>query len=458
MDTDLSARKLLLEVRNDFNSCVDPDSLIEVLERHKMLRKKDKKFLGRPDADDNTKNTLLFHKMYNSEATSSPLSATGVIQLLEETKNERNVLFSKTLLSILSTIAKTTMPPPPPFKCPLDDHPSAIFSSAGGVLYSPVNGVTLYIPAGAILEEEQVEVSFWLVTEETENREFLSSPLLEGSVLCSGLFEFEAKLMDAPDGVKFDEFQSDVWIELPHCLSFGGGSPKDYSTAFVMSDSRGEVEMEVQALFAKGYPYVNLPVRHFSRFCVVHSPKKRFTPPLHVRKALPKLNVSRSLEKYPANDSTTEQVKKAAQTSAASPSADEKRRLYFEMKKTSSEASAEEKKRQALIRQDASANVSDQDVMEVDPPAPVGTASSTSLQQEDLNVQFLNVPKMSVMACTYEPRGRSRLNQWTARIVFAPHLHNTYQVLPLHSVVVGRQCYRNIHSNVTIYLSLTPCA
>ena len=441
MANDLSARKLLLEVRNDFNSCVDPDSLIEVFERHKMLRKKDKKFLGRPDADDNTKNTLLFHKMYNSEATSSPLSATGVIQLLEETKNERNILFSKTLLSILSTITKTTMPPLPPFNCPLDDHPSAIFSSAGGVLYSPVYGVTVYIPAGAILGEKQVKVSFRLVTEEAEVREFLSSPLLEGSVLCSGVVEFEAKFVDAPDGVKFDKFQSDVWIELPHCLSFRGCSPKDYSTAFVMSDSRGEVEMEVQALFAKGYPYVNLPVRHFSKFRVVHSPKKHFAPALHAKKALPKLNVSRSLEKYPANDSTTEQVKKAAQTSAASPSADEKRKLNFEMKKASNEASTEEK-RQALIRQDASANLSEQDVMEVYPPAPAGTAYNTSLQQEDLTVQSSNVPKMSVMACTYEPRGRSRLKQWSARIVFAPHLHNTYQVLPLHSIAVGRQCYK----------------
>ena len=441
MANDLSARKLLLEVRNDFNSCVDPDSLIEVLERHKMLRKKDKKFLGRPEADDNTKNTLLFHKMYNSEATSSPLSAAGVIQLLEETKNERNILFSKTLLSILLTITKTTMPPLPPFNCPLDDHPSAIFSSAGGVLHSPGNGVTVYIPAGAILEEEQVEVSFRLVTEEAEVREFLSHVMFKGSVVCSGVFEFEAKFVDAPDGVEFVKFQSDVWIELPHCLSFGGCSPKDYSTAFVMSDSRGEMEMEAQALFSKGYPYVNLPVRHFSKFCVVHSPKKRFTPALHARKALPKLNVSRSLEKYPANDSTTEQVKKAVQTLAASPSADEKRRLYFEMKKASSEASAEEK-RQALIRQDASANLSDQDVMEVDPPAPAGTASNTSLQQEDLTVQSLNVPKMAVMVCTYEPRGRSKLNQWSARIVFAPHLHNTYQVLPLHSIAVGRQCYK----------------
>ena len=405
MATDLSARKLLLEVRNDFNSCVDADSLIAVFELHKMLKKKDRKFLGRPDADENTKNTLLFHKMYNSEETSSPLSATEVIQLLEETKNERNVLFSKTLQSILSTIAKATTPSLPPFKyhCPLSDNPSAIFSSTGGVLYSPVYGVMVYIPAGAILGQEQVEISFRLVTDEAEIREVLLHSPFEGSVLCSGVFELEAKLVDALNEEEF-KFHSDVWIELPHCLSFGGCSLKDCSTAFVVSESRGKVEVEKQALFSEGYPYVNLPVRHFSRFRVVYLPKKRFEPMLHVRKAIP------------------EQLKEVTQASAPSPSAAERRALYFEMKKTSSEA---EEQRQALIHQDASDNLCHDDAMEVDQPAPVGTAYNASLQQEDLNVESVH---MSIMARIYQPRGRDKLQWWTADIVFAPHLHNTYKV------------------------------
>ena len=95
---------------------------------------------------------------------------------------------------------------------------------------------------------------------------------------------------------------------------------------------------------------------HFSRFCVADSPKKRFAPALHVRKAFPKLKASDSLEKYPASSSPQlcfKQLKKAAQILAASPSADKKKRLYFEMKKTSSEASAEET-RQIIIHQDAS--------------------------------------------------------------------------------------------------------
>ena len=426
MATDLSARKLLLEVRNDFNSCVDADSLIAVFELHKMLKKKDRKFLGRPDADENTKNTLLFHKMYNSEETSSPLSATEVIQLLEETKNERNVLFSKTLQSILSTIAKATTPSLPPFKyhCPLSDNPSAIFSSTGGVLYSPVYGVMVYIPARAILGEEQVEVSFQLVTEEAEIREVLLHSPFEGSVLCSGVFELEAKLVDALNEEEF-KFHSDVWIELPHCLSFGGCSLKEYSTAFVVSERRGRVEVETQALFSEGYPYVNLPVCHFSRFCVVYSPKKRFEPVLHVRTSMPKLCASNSLEKYSANcnpHTHSKQLKEVTQASATSPSAAERRALYFEMKKTSSEA---EEQRQALIHQDASDNLCHDDAMEVDQTAPVGTAYNASLQQEDLNVESVH---MSIMARMYQPRGRDKLQWWTADIVFAPHLHNTYKV------------------------------
>ena len=317
-----------------------------------------------------------------------------------------SALYCTTLSTHCATVLLCS--PPRPWLCPpLDDHPSAIFSSAGGVLYSPDYGVTVYIPAGAILEEEQVEVSFRLVTEEAEVQEFLSSPLLEGSVLCSGVVEFEAKLVDAPDEVKFDKFQFDVWIELPHCLSFRGGSLNDYSRASVMSDSKGKVKVETQALFSEGYPFANLPVRHFSRFCVMDLPKKRL--------AL----------KYPASSSPQscfKQLKKAAQTSAASLSADKKRRLYFEMKKASSEALAEEK-RQALIRQDTSANLSDQDAMEVDPPAPAGTASNTSLQQEDPSA-----PALSLMACVFQPADRHELDRWKADIVFAPLLPKALKV------------------------------
>ena len=322
----------------------------------------------------------------------------------------------------------------PPFKYhySLNDNPSAIFSSSGGVLYSPVYGVMVYIPAGAILGEDQVEVSFRLVTAEAEVQEFLSHVIFEGSVVCSGVFEFEAKFVEAPEGAKFDEFRSEVWIELPHCLSFGGSSLKDYSTAFVVSDRRGKVAVETQALFSEGYPYVNLPVQHFSRFCVPLSPKKRFPPALHVRKTSPILRASDSLEKYPANGgphTSFKQMKQLAQTSmASSPSAAEKRMLFFEMKKASSDASAEEQQRQGLVRQDASANLSDEDAMEVDQPASISSATSASLEQEDLSA-----PSLSLMACVCQPTGRHKRDRWTADIAFAPLLPKALKVLLVFS-------------------------
>ena len=283
----------------------------------------------------------------------------------------------------------------------------------------------MYIPAGAILEEEQVEISFRQVTDEANIQQLLSCSLLEGSVLCSAVFELEAKLVDALNEEEF-KFHSDVWIELPHCLSFGSCSLKEYSTAFVVSERRGRVEVETQALFSEGYPYVNLPLRHFSKFSVVYSPKKRFEPRLRVRKNRPKLTTSNSLEKYSANcnpHTLSEQLKEVTQASASSPSAAEKRALYFEMKKTSSEASAEEQ-RQALIRQDASDNHydDDDDAMEVDQPAP-------SSQQEDLNV-----PSLSIMACVCQPPGRHKLNRWTAEIVFVPLLPKALKVLLVCSI------------------------
>ena len=290
----------------------------------------------------------------------------------------------------------------------------------------------MYIPAGAISGEEQVQVSFQVVTDEVETQKFLSCSLLEGSVLCSNVFEFEAKLVDAPDGVEFTEFHSDVWIELPHCLSFGGCSLKDCSTAFVVSDSKGNVEVETQALFGEGYPYVNLPVRHFSRFCVADSPKKRFstreeTTVSRLREYMQKLRLSNSVEDDQSAPPHThsKQLKQRVTESATYSTAAEKRARYEEWKKTSSEASAEEQ-HQALVHQDACDNLcdDDDDAMEIDQPAPVDTASNASLQQ-----QALNVPSLSLMACVCQPPGRHKLDRWTAEIVFAPLLPKALKVL-----------------------------
>ena len=381
------------------------------------------------------------------------------------------VLFNATSSSAVDSSqgAELATPSLPPFKyhCPLDDNPSAIFSSIGGVLYSPVYGVTVYIPAGAILGEEQVEVSFRLVMEEAEIEEFLSHPVFEGSMVCSAVFEFKAKLVDAPDGKKLGDFRSDVWVEIPHCLSFGGYSLKDYSTAFVVSERRGKVEVEEQALFSEGYPYVNLPVRHFSKFCAIDAPKKRFgttkkqTAVSRVRKRLTSaFCVRESLHKQSISDSfdsdksgsphvRCKKVKQEVMESATCSSAAEKRTTFIEMKNTSSEASVKEsneasveEQRQALVRQDAhvdqvllrqdaSNGCGDEEAMEVDQCAPVNTASSTALQQEPVNETSAY---LSIIACVCQPVGRDKMERWMAEIVLVPLLPKALKVLSVHNV------------------------
>ena len=325
---------------------------------------------------------------------------------------------------LYSTVLTTPSLPPFKYHYPLDNHPSAIFSSAGGVLYSPVYGVMVYIPAGAILGEEQVEVSFRLVTEEAKIQELLSSPLLEGSVLCSGVVEFEAKFVDAPDGVKFDEFHTDVWIELPHCLSFRNCSQNDNFRAFVVSDSRGKVEVETQALFSEDYPYVNLPVRHFSRFYVTDSPKKKFKTPKdeaavsHLRMSMQRLCLSNGMhnEQFASPHTHSKQLKQRVTESSTYSTAAERRSRNIEIRKTLTQ-----------LGPCASLSDIDENVMEVDPPAPASIAYNTSLQQEDHNA-----PALSLMACVCQPADRHERDRWTADIVFAPLLPKALKVMSIY--------------------------
>ena len=332
------------------------------------------------------------------------------------------------------SLAVLTTPSLPPFKyhCSLDDNPSAIFSSTGGALYSPVYGVMVYIPDGAILGEEQVEVSFRLVKEKAEIQTFLSHPVFEGSVLCSGVYEFEAKLVGAPDG-EVSKFHSDVWIELPHCLSFRGCSLKDFSTAFVVSESRGKVEVEEQALFSEGYPYVNLPVRHFSRFCVTHLPRKRLgaakgqTTVSHLTTLMQKLSISDKFDDEQAVQphAHCKQLKQKMMEAGTCSSATMTRSRYIEMIKTISEASAEGRHQGCIVQETCNGfdPQCDGHAIKVDQPAPVSTASCATLQQEPLNTA-----SVSVMACVCQPVGRHKMERWTAEIIFAPLLHKALKV------------------------------
>ena len=328
------------------------------------------------------------------------------------------------------------------FNVSLDDHPSAIFSSAGGVLYSPVYGVTVYIPAGAILGEEQVEVSFRLVTEEGKIRRFVFNSPFKYSILCSGMFEFNTKPVS--EGAKFSEFHSDVWIKLPHCLSFIEGSLKDYSSAVVVSDSGGQVEVETQALFSEGYSYVNLPVRHFSNYGVQHV-QRRFT--WSARHHRGKANVSmfklvndfRKLSLFSecqsggtssSRNSPIIQGRQLRQamtrsSSLASGSSSDRQALYAEVKTVTSRSFEQPTTRRELVHQHAmTPDGADDDTMDVDTPyVQEHKDCHSSLDQE-----LLHGASISLYACVYQPVNRHTRTEWTADIVFTPLLPQALNV------------------------------
>ena len=307
----------------------------------------------------------------------------------------------------------------------------------------------MYIPAGAILGEEQVEVSFRLVKEEVEVQKCLSQSMFEGSVLCSGVFEFEANLVNPTDGKEFDRFHSDVWIELPHCLSFKNSSLKDYSTAFVVFKRKGKVEVEEQALFSEGYPYVNLPVRHFSKYYVQHAQQSFTRPAKHHTGKAPKFSASKctmstlvsDLQKlslsssYKNGDSpklaespitNVRHMREAVTQSSSHASEDsllDQRALLAEVKYTTSNFLEQAALRDLHL---AHQNVSpeDGDDMEVDPPDEQNQRDCCS----SLDRELLHGASMSLYVCVYQPLNRHKCSEWTADIVFTPLLPQALDV------------------------------
>ena len=343
----------------------------------------------------------------------------------------------------VSLLPASTKCPLRNFNVSLDDHPSAIFSSAGGVLHSPVYGVTVYIPAGAILQEEQVEVSFRLVTEEGKIRRFVFNSPFKGSILCSGMFEFNAKSVS--EAAKFNEFHSDVWIKLPHCLSFIGGSLKDYSSAVVVSDSGGQVEVETQALFSEGYSYVNLPVRHFSNYGVQHV-QRRFTWSARHHRGKANVSMSKLANDFRKLSLSSECQSGGTSSSGNSPitqgrhlrqamtrsssltsgSSSDRQALYAEVKTVTNRSFDQPTTRRELVHQRAMTpdGADDDDTMDVDTPrVQEHKDCHSSLDQE-----LLHGASMSLYACVYQPVNRHTCTEWTADIVFAPLLPQAVNV------------------------------
>ena len=98
----LTAKDLLFPFKDSFNAQVDIDSLIAVMEQNQLLKKKEKKLLQR--VDETAKKSYVYHKLYSADQS---LSVEDLIKLFTDSDNEKNVRFSKALLSIVSSIQKS---------------------------------------------------------------------------------------------------------------------------------------------------------------------------------------------------------------------------------------------------------------------------------------------------------------------------------------------------------------
>ena len=98
----LTTKDVLFPLKDSFDSKVDIDSLIEVLDQNQLLKKKEKKLLQR--VDETAKKSIVFGKLYSADQS---LSVDRLLKLFTDTENEKNMHFSKALQSIVSSIQKS---------------------------------------------------------------------------------------------------------------------------------------------------------------------------------------------------------------------------------------------------------------------------------------------------------------------------------------------------------------
>ena len=98
----LTAMDLLFPFRDSFNAKVDIDSLIAVMEQNQLLKKKEKKQLQR--VDETARKSFVYDKLYSADQS---LPVDRLVKLFTDTENEKNVRFSKALLSIVSEAQKS---------------------------------------------------------------------------------------------------------------------------------------------------------------------------------------------------------------------------------------------------------------------------------------------------------------------------------------------------------------
>ena len=96
-----SFTELLFEFRSSFHTGVNIASFIKAMDQDGMLKKKDKRTLER--SDEIAKKNFVYSKLYGGKS----ITPDRVVKLLEDTGNEQNVHFAKTLLSKLSSLQES---------------------------------------------------------------------------------------------------------------------------------------------------------------------------------------------------------------------------------------------------------------------------------------------------------------------------------------------------------------
>ena len=306
---------------------------------------------------------------------------------------------------------------------------SASFTASGGTLYCPYRGVTVYVPNGAVSAKKTVMISFFNVT----GRELLYSlcSFFPGSILCSRVFEFEAKIVNSEDkDIEFTTFLEDVWIELPHCIEIPYFcSSKNYIPC-VLSEKNGKVQTELSAIFSPGYPYVNIPVQHFTRFATVLRPHRKFPPegPIkgsfvfsspHLRHPSVGRTLSRELEGSQSlrtsSCPTSKQVQTLVQQSSHSP----------QSSPITTRAQSDDP---APLSQPATQSGRDELVV----------GSYSTLQLDSANSQDTSGDNfIKLWLCLLQPRNRSQMTRWKANIVLLQDFPGIYGV-SLHCIIKFR--------------------
>ena len=307
-----------------------------------------------------------------------------------------------------------------------DEPASAVFTSEGGILYSPYHGVTVYVPKGAIPEGQNVRVSFWPVVDKEELQILLSHPLFRGAFLCSHVFNFEAKLTKGEVEEVFDAFSLDVWIEVPYYVVFGYITSSPQSPLFVLSQRDDQVQCEDNVVFAPGYPYANICVRHFSNYLIAARRPLPFTPNLPRAKYSSSSKFPLTMNGLRTHSGSFEKDVKGSPLSRAK----ETRKMLSElsMSGNSTELLSSEVEivsRQASLDDNPSKEVNgnqDEEEMEVE----IGSCPSFPISYASPHRRGL---PLNLLFFAFQPKDRHEMRCWNDDLFILPHLPESYMVI-----------------------------